>query len=62
MSAQDFLTKTRIQTASDILLNTSSSIREIAQKLGFCDQSAFTQVFRKHTGITPTKFRKRYAL
>ena len=61
MSAQDFLTKTRIQTASDALLNTDLSIAEIAQKFGFCDQSAFTQAFRKHTGITPLKFRKRYA-
>ena len=61
MSAQDFLTKTRLQTASDALLNTALSIAEIAQKFGFCDQSAFTQAFRKHTGITPLKFRKRYA-
>ena len=61
MSAQDFLTKTRIQTASDALLHTSSSIAELAQKFGFCDQSAFTQAFRKHTGITPLKFRKQYA-
>ena len=61
MSAQDFLTKTRIQTASDALLNTASSIAEIAEQFGFCDQSAFTQAFRKHTGITPLKFRKRYA-
>ncbi|MDG2213727.1 MAG: helix-turn-helix domain-containing protein, partial [Verrucomicrobiota bacterium] len=61
MSAQDFLTKTRIQTSSDALLNTSSSIAEIAHQFGFCDQSAFTQAFRKHTGITPLKFRKRYA-
>ena len=61
MSAQDFLTKTRIQTASDALLNTDLSIAEIAQKFGFCDQSAFTQAFRKHTGITPLKFRKRCA-
>ena len=61
MSAQDFLTKTRIQTSSDALLNTASSIAEIAHQFGFCDQSAFTQAFRKHTGITPLKFRKQYA-
>lgn len=60
MSAQDFLAKTRVQAASNALLNTSSSIADIAQKIGFCDQRAFTQVFRKHTGITPMKFRKLY--
>ena len=61
MSVQDFLTKTRIQGSSDALLNTPSSISEIARQYGFCDQSAFTQSFRKHTGITPLKFRKQYA-
>jgi AraC-like DNA-binding protein len=61
MSVQEFLAKTRIQTASDALMGTSQSIAEIAQEFGFCDQSAFTQQFRKHTGMTPLKFRKRYS-
>ena len=39
----------------------TEAFAEIAQQFGFCDQSAFTQAFRKHTGITPLKFRKRYA-
>ncbi len=60
MSAQVFLTKTRIQAASDALLNSAKSITDIAHEFGFCDQSAFTQAFNKHTGSTPLKFRKRY--
>lgn len=60
MSAQKFLNKSRIQAASDALLNSSKSITEIAHEFGFCDQSAFTQAFSKHTGSTPLKFRKRY--
>ena len=60
MSAQAFLTKTRIQAACDALLNSPKSITDIAHEFGFCDQSAFTQAFRKHTGSTPLKFRKRY--
>ncbi len=61
LSVQDFLIKTRIQAASDVLLHSDLSIAQIAADFGFCDQSAFTQLFRKHTGLTPLKFRRRYA-
>ena len=61
MSVQEFLAKSRIQAASDELLSTDRSITEVAHAYGFCDQSAFTQQFRKHTGMTPLKFRRRYA-
>jgi AraC-like DNA-binding protein len=61
LSAQEFLVKTRIQAASDSLLHSDLSIAEIAADFGFCDQSAFTQLFRKHMGLTPRQFRLRYA-
>ncbi len=61
LSVQDFLIKTRIQAASDALLHSDLSIAEIATDFGFCDQSAFTQLFRKHTGLTPLRFRRRYS-
>ncbi len=60
LSVQDFLIKTRIQSASDMLLHSSTTIANIAADFGFCDQSAFTQQFRKHIGLTPLKFRQRY--
>ncbi len=60
MSVQEFLTKTRIQAASDDLLSTDRSITEIALDFGFCDQSAFTQQFKKHIGKTPLKFRRQH--
>ncbi len=61
LSVQEFLVKTRIQAASDTLLHTDQSIAQIATDFGFCDQSAFTQLFRKHMGMTPRRFRVRYA-
>ncbi len=61
LSVQEFLIKTRIQAASDILLRTDQPISGIAADFGFCDQSAFTQLFRKHMGLTPRQFRLRYA-
>lgn len=60
LSVQDFLIKTRIQAAGNELLHSDRTIAQIAADFGFCDQSAFTQLFRKHTGLTPLKFRRRY--
>jgi len=60
MSALDFLTRTRIQAASDELLQTSRSIADIALDFGFCDQSAFTRQFKNQVGQTPLKFRRQY--
>jgi AraC-like DNA-binding protein len=61
LSVREFLVKTRIQAASDALLHSETSIAQVAIDFGFCDQSAFTQVFRKHMGLTPRQFRLRYA-
>lgn len=60
MNVQEFLAKTRIKAASESLINTNHSVGEIAKEFGFCDQSAFTQQFKKHIGETPLRFRKRH--
>jgi len=39
-----------------------SQISEVARELGFCDQSAFTQLFQKHVGLTPLNYQRRYRL
>ena len=54
-----FLIKTRVQAACEDLRSTDKPIAEIALEYGFSDQSAFTQHFREHMGITPLKFRRR---
>ena len=55
---QSFLIKTRIQAACEELRSTERPISELAQSLGFYDQSSFTQHFRKHIGLTPLAYRK----
>lgn len=54
-----FLIKTRVQAACELLRTTDRPIAEIALEFGFCDQSAFTQHFRRHMGITPAAYRRR---
>lgn len=61
-SPQAFIIKLRIQAACEALQQEGSQIHEVATNLGFCDQSAFTQLFQKHVGLTPLKYLKRYRL
>ena len=35
------------------------SIQQITQKLNFSDQSAFGKFFQRHSGISPTIFRRK---
>ena len=60
MNVRDFIARTRINEASERLKSSDDSLAEIAVDCGFCDQSAFTAQFRKITGMTPARFRKRY--
>ncbi|HSI63343.1 MAG TPA: helix-turn-helix domain-containing protein [Candidatus Saccharimonadia bacterium] len=59
LTPHELMLRTRIQSAAEALAKTSAPIIEIAINHGFCDQSAFTQQFRKRTGMTPKQFRLR---
>lgn len=52
-----YVLNSRINQAKELLKNQKLSLAEISQKLGFYDQSRFTNTFRKHMGITPKKYR-----
>ncbi len=59
IDVQQFLIRTRIRASTVALRETDRSIAEIGDEFGFCDQSAFTKQFRKHTGVTPAAYRSR---
>ena len=49
----------RIQRAKRLLSSTTLSIIDIAVSVGVEDQSYFSRLFKKDTGITPSAFRKK---
>tara|TARA_R110002096_G_scaffold365600_2_gene558940 strand:+ start:1076 stop:1819 length:744 start_codon:yes stop_codon:yes gene_type:complete len=55
-----FLIKTRIQAACVELRSSEKPISDVALDFGFCDQSSFTQHFRKYMGVTPFRYRKTF--
>jgi hypothetical protein len=56
-SPTQLLARLRIQRASDLLLDTSMSIKQIADQLGYERQHEFARAFRRHTGRSPTGWR-----
>jgi AraC-like DNA-binding protein len=58
LTAGQFISKTRIDTACGMLGRTSAPIADIALSCGFSDQSAFTRQFKATTGLTPTEYRR----
>lgn len=48
----------RVETAKRLLGGGSMPLAEIAYACGFADQSHFTRVFTKHTGVTPGYWRR----
>ncbi|MDD6175255.1 MAG: PocR ligand-binding domain-containing protein [Firmicutes bacterium] len=52
------LNRIRIEKSKELLLHQNLRLTDIAQLTGFEDQSYFTKVFRRITGVPPMKFRE----
>jgi len=51
-----YIRQYRVDKAKELLVNTSASVEEIAEKVGFANSSYFCKVFKSLTGITPSDF------
>ena len=61
LTPMQLVTSRRIQSAMDLLLNTTEPVKYVARAVGVPDENYFTKVFKAQTGETPTAFRKRHA-
>lgn len=48
----------RTEAASRLLRDPELTIQQIAAKMSFADQSSFGKFFKKHTGVSPLKYRQ----
>jgi transcriptional regulator GlxA family with amidase domain len=58
MSPQAYLQSLRIAAAKDLLRHSNLSVGDIAWQLGLQDVSYFSQLFRRHSGISPLRYRE----
>jgi AraC family transcriptional regulator len=52
-----YLASRRIERAKDMLAG-DETVTQVGLAVGFAETSSFTTAFRKHTGVTPTVFRR----
>lgn len=60
MSVRQFVIHSRVHAATHELTRTDKSLAQIARSLGFGDQSALSNTFRKVTGTAPRAYRTRH--
>lgn len=58
LSFGEYIRKLRIEKAIELLKQPQYSLTEIAYLTGFSDQSHFNRIFKKHTGVQPSAYRK----
>jgi AraC family transcriptional regulator len=56
-TAGDYVRRLRVEYACREIGRSHSSLAEIASAAGFSDQSHFSKVFRRFTGMTPAEYR-----
>lgn len=53
----DYIRRLRIEFASRELIDTDAPLVDIALRGGFCAQSHFSSTFKRHTGLSPARYR-----
>ncbi|OQR57000.1 helix-turn-helix domain-containing protein [Bacillus sp. CDB3] len=57
ISLGEYIQRAKIDESKNLMTFTRHSISEISTLLNFHDQSHFTKVFKKHTGVSPKQFK-----
>jgi AraC family transcriptional regulator len=55
-----YLINLRIQRAAQMLRESDLTVTQILHRVGFHSPSHFTTTFRRHMGMSPTAYRRRY--
>lgn len=62
MNYTDILRTVRIERSSDLLENSTMSVANIAEAVGYDTTEHYIRQFKKHTGMTPSVFRKQSSM
>jgi transcriptional regulator GlxA family with amidase domain len=56
----EYLQTLRIEAAKKKLESSSDGIERIVSQVGYDDLSSFTRLFKKHTGLSPSQYSKKF--
>jgi transcriptional regulator GlxA family with amidase domain len=59
LTAKDFVRRTRLTAAKDLLGNWTLSVKQVAAKVGYRYCPDFCRDFREEFGVTATQYRRR---
>lgn len=57
----DYVTSVRMEHAKELLTRSNTDVIDIACEVGYADVKYFSKLFKKHTSLTPTEYRKLYS-
>ena len=57
-SPMSYLTRCRINTAQQLLRNSSLSIEQVAVSVGYDSEAAFNKAFKRQLGVPPGRYRQ----
>jgi YesN/AraC family two-component response regulator len=60
ISLSEYIQRAKVEEAKKLITFTNYSLSEIYTLLNFYDQSYFTKVFKKFTGVTPKQFKSKH--
>ncbi len=56
----EYQQRVRTEVAKHLLENGRRTVSEVMYEVGYTDAKAFRDIFKKHTGLSPVEYRKRY--
>lgn len=56
-SPHAYITRLRLDKAKDLMVSTTMNISEIAFAVGYSNPLYFSRLFKRHTGVSPSRFR-----
>ena len=59
LTPSQFLTQLRMEKAKQNLLNSSYTVQQIANTVGYGDEFTFSKAFKRYTGLSPKFYRKK---
>lgn len=60
-NVKNYMLRIKVDAAKDMLKNPNIPVSIVSLELGYSNFSHFTQMFKKHEGITPTEYRKSFS-